>query len=300
MQIAEFFDQTVLGPRRVSPYRVLYHYTTSSAARSILSNQEFWSTAHDCTNDEAELTSANSIIVEVARDCRRQNATGTAAKVLDVFLANYPDSMISQMRTVYLSCFSIARDDENQWQKYGDNGRGVCLGIRVLEEPGPKNANVVSAMLEVDYSEASLRAWLVETFENICAVLARVPPSSSNCEEGLSALYRTAAYASMRAKREDWKSEQEVRLITMSRHKTGIEPRERTSATGKVIHYLPVSVRADGKLIAFEEIIIGANQNSEEEREQLKALLADKGYIVGSAEYPRILTSSIPVLSSKS
>ena len=74
----------------------------------------------------------------------------------------------------------------------------------------------------------------------------------------------------------------------------------RTLATGKVIRYLPVSVRADGKLIALDEIIIGANQNSEETREQLKALLAAKGYEVGSVEYPRITVSSIPGVSPKS
>jgi len=300
MQIAEFFEQTVLSSAgSVSPHRVVFHYTTSSGARNILSSQEFWSTAHDCTNDEAELVSANSIVVEVAQDCRRQNATGAAAKVLDVFLTNYPDSMISQMRTTYLSCFSAARDDESQWEKYGDGGRGICLGIRVLEEPGPRNPVVVSLMLEVDYSEASLRAWLAETFGKICAVLARVQPSLNNCKEGLSALYRIAAYASIRTKREKWKSEREVRLVTLARHQTGVEPRERTSAAGKVIRYLPVSVRADGKLIALDEIIIGANQNTEEAREQLKILLAAKGYAVGSVEYPRIMVSSIPVLASK-
>jgi hypothetical protein len=300
MRIAEFFEQTVLSSSRVSPHRVLYHYTTSSGARNILSSQEFWSTAHDCTNDEAELASANSIVIDVAQACRRKHATGTAARVLDVFLANYPDSMITQMRTVYLTCFSAARDDENQWREYGDNGHGVCLGIRVLEERGPKNADIVSVTLEVDYSETSLRAWLAETFGKICSALARVQPSNNNCEEGLSALYRIAAYASIRAKRAKWNSEQEVRLVTLARHKTGVEPRERTSATGKLIRYLPVSVRADGKLIALDEIIIGANQNIEDTREQLKTLLAAKGYAVGSVEYPRIMVSSIAGFSSKS
>jgi hypothetical protein len=300
LRIAEFFEQSVLSPGRVSPHRVLYHYTSFSGARNILSSQEFWSTAHDGTNDEAELASADSIVVEVAQDRRRQNSTGTAAKVLDAFLENYRDSMIAQMRTVYLSCFSIARDDESQWREYGDNGHGLCLGIRVLEEPPPKNTEVVSVTLEVDYSETSLRAWLADTFGNICSALARVQPSNSNCEEGLSALYRIAAYASIRAKREKWKSEQEVRHVTLSRHKTGVEPRERTSATGKVIRYLPVSVRDDGKLIALDEIIIGANQNTEEAREQLEALLASKGYTVGSVEYPRITVSSIPGVSPQS
>ena len=300
LTIAEFFEQTVVSAGRVSPHKVLYHYTSSSGAQNILSSQEFWSTAHDCTNDEAELASANSIVTDVALRCRRRNPTGTAAKVLDVFLANYPDSIITQMRTVYLSCFSLARDDERQWREYGDKGRGICLGVRVLEEPGPKELDRVSAMFEVDYSEARLRNSLAETFQRICWALARVQPSQNNCEEGLSALYRIAAYASIRAKHENWKSEQEVRLVTIARNETGIEPKERTTATGKVIRYLPVHPRADGKLIALDEIIIGANQNAEEAREQLKTLLAARGYTLGSIEYPRITVSGIPAFSLKS
>ena len=86
------------------------------------------------------------------------------------------------------------KDDESQWLQYGDNGFGVCLGIKVLEERGPMNPETVSVTLEVDYSEISLRTWLAETFKKICSALARVQPSNSNCEAGLSALYRIAAF----------------------------------------------------------------------------------------------------------
>src|SRR5207253_7273560 len=161
----------------------------------------------------------------------------------------------------------------------------------------PKNAHVVSATLDVDYSESSLRHWLTKAFGNICSALARVQPSNHNCEEGLSALYRVAAFASIRAKREKWKNEREVRHVTFTRSATNVEFRERTSITGKVIRYLPVSVRADGKLIALDEIIIGPNQNAEEARVQLETLLAAKGYTVGSAEYPKFTASSVPVFS---
>ena len=47
--------------------------------------------------------------------------------------------------------------------------------------------------------------------------------------------------------------------------------------------------------IALAEIIIGSNQNTEETCEQLKRLLADKGYkVVDSIEYPVITVSAIP------
>jgi hypothetical protein len=300
LQIAEFFEQTVARHKVNSPHRVLYHYTTYSGALNILSSQEFWSTAHDCTNDEAELASAHSIVTEVAQVCRQRYQMGTPAEVLDAFLATYPGSMMAQMRTTYLSCFSLARDDENQWRVYGDGGRGICLGIRVLEEPPPKSRQIISIRTEVEYSESALREWLAAEFEKICLVLARFQPSCNNCEAGVSALHRIAAFASIRAKRENFRSEQEVRHITFSRRKSGVVPKERLSAAGKVVRYLPVSLRADGKLIALDEIIIGANQDAAEAREQLENLLAAKGYTVGSIEYPRITVSSTSAFSSQS
>jgi hypothetical protein len=238
-------------------------------------------------------------VTEVAQACRK-DATRTAAKVLDVFLVNYQHSMIAEMRTIYLSCFSVARDDESQWRAYGDNGRGICLGIRVLEEPSPMSTDIFSATFGVNYSEPSLRDWIADEFGNILLVLARFPPSRVVCEEGLLALYRNAATASITAKREKWKSEQEVRHVTVSRHKAGVEARERKSATRKVVRYLPVSIRADGKLIALDEIIIGANPDFEDARQQLMTLLAAKGYQVGSVEYPRITLSNILGFSPES
>lgn len=287
--IAQFFEHTVLTCFQASPHRILYHYTTLAGALGIIEDQKFWSTAHDCTNDEAELISATPTVIAVAKACR-EHATGAAATVLDIFLANYPNSMISEVGTVYLSCFSVARDDENQWPRYGDNGAGICLGLRVLEEPGPRLADRVSVMLEVDYSETSLRRSLRDAFEQICAALARAEISRNTCKEGLNALYRIAAYAAIKAKHDKWKDEQEVRHATLAPNGRGIVPSQRISA-GKVIRYLPVSVRDGDKLIALDEIIIGANQNTGETRRKFEALLDDKGYVQGSVEYPQITVS---------
>jgi hypothetical protein len=211
--IAAFFEQTILKANQVSPHPILYHYTSLAGAKGILEKQIFRSSAHDCTNDDAELNSANAIVIEVAKACR-QSAKGTAAKVLDIFLENYPDSMFADLRTVYLSCFSIARDDENQWKDYGDKGFGICIGIRVLEEKPVNSADVVSSQFEVEYSEIALRRWMDEWFKTVCSALAGYPPLDNNLEEGLSALYRIAAFASIRTKAEKWQSEASANLVS--------------------------------------------------------------------------------------
>ena len=291
LALEQMFDQVVRDTHNVPAPGVLYHYTTWAGAQGILSSQRFWATAHDCTNDEAELVSADSIIIEVANELRK-NATGAAAKVLDLFLNGYPSLQVTRLITVCLACFSVARDDKEQWERYGDDGRGICLGISLLDEPSPKNPP--AALIKVDYSESSWRDTLRKGFGKLCSIFSRAEDSPQNCELGLSAIYRIAVFASITAKRAEWAAEQEFRHVTLVRENAGIQLRERESA-GKTMRYLPISLRAEGKRIALAEIIIGSNQNAEDTREQLKRLLADKGYkVVDSIEYPVITVSAIP------
>lgn len=179
---------------KVGAPEVLYHYTPWSGAEGILKSRQFWATAHDCTNDEAELRSADEIITEVARDLRTKSK-GAAAVTLDKFLEGYPKLQITQLRTVYLSCFSISRDDQEQWRKYADDGRGVCLGIRVLNEEPPLETDRATKLARVDYSEASWRSTLSAEFKKILPVLERAQLTRRNIELGLLALHRIAAFA---------------------------------------------------------------------------------------------------------
>ena len=289
LAIESMFDEVARAPHAGAPL-VLYHYTTWGGAQGILTSQQFWASAHDCTNDMAELVSADSVIIDVAKELQR-NATGAAAEVLSLFADGYAKLQITRMVSVCMACFSVARDDEAQWRKYGDNGHGVCLGIRVLDEPGPKDPP--SALVQVNYSEASWRSDLTKHFGQVCSLLSRVVASRKNCELGLSALYRTAAFASIAAKRREWAGEREFRHVTLVRQKLQGQLKER-EANGKIIRFLPISVRADGKRIAFSEIIVGSNRNAQETREQLTSLLATKGYKVGDIEYPEIIASAIP------
>ena len=181
--------------------------------------------------------------------------------------------------------FDSARDDAAQWESYGRKGSGVCLGIRILEEPGVVDDKIVSTTLDVVYSESLLRDSLLEPFDVIKKKLSVYSPTPFVCEEGLSALYRLSAYAAIRAKHDKWSAEKEVRLATFARNVSDIEPQVRVAEDGRIIRYIPVSLRADEKLIALEEIIIGPNQDTEETRRDFELLLNAKGYMPGTKEF---------------
>src|SRR5271155_332278 len=116
--LAGFLDGIVTRVGRPpSPHKILYHYTGWEGLKGILSSRAFRSTAHDCTNDEAELKSADEIVMEVAR-VYQGRASGLAADVFNMFLKNYRDTTVAGL-TMYLACFSSVRDNDKMWQMYG-------------------------------------------------------------------------------------------------------------------------------------------------------------------------------------
>lgn len=197
------------------------------------------------------------------------------------------------MKTIYLACFSLHKDDREQWRKYADNGCGLCLGVRILNEPIPTPDDTGSALIQVDYSEESWRNQLTSDFEEICAQLSRARYSKHNMGLGSSALFRIAAFASIRAKQPKWAVEREIRHATLIRDGAIIRPKERIR-DGKTIRYLDdIELRTAGKKLAFAEIIIGPNQNAEEAKVRLGALFEEAGYKQGMLKYPEVTISEI-------
>ena len=289
LALDRMFDRTVNSVFAKGVPKALYHYTNWAGAEGIISTQEFWATAHDCTNDEAELVSANDIIVEVVKSLRA-NATRFTLQILNEFLRSYDTSQVSQVIPLYLTSFSALRDDKEQWKKYADNGRGLCLGVPILNELPPDNPGTASATMKVDYSESAWRDGVQDGMRKICDVLNRALPTLHNQRLALSALYRIAAFTSMSAKQQQWEVEQEYRHVTMVHMGADVKPQER-ERDGKTIRYLPVLVRR-GR-IAFAEIVIGPNRDAQAAEEHLKKVLEAAGYKPGDLEYPAIVPSSL-------
>jgi hypothetical protein len=290
--IEPILDSVVNRSYQHRPVKVLYHYTDWGGARGIISNQHIWETAHDCVNDDHELESAHEVILEVAHKLLRKSG-GAATRSLYHFIQAYERLKISKMKTVYMACFSSARDDEYQWKNYAADGRGLCLGIRVLNEAVPISDIMASALLEVDYSQESWKKYIQTSFKKICASLSRYKPTSQNIQEGTSALFRIAAFTAIRAKKAKWAPEQEFRHVTIIRDGVDFEPQKRTRG-GKEVRFLnSITLRESGKLLAFAEIIIGPNQDTAKATDELTELLKAAGYIPNTLEYPTLAVSEL-------
>jgi hypothetical protein len=289
LSVERLFDQSVTNTFELPVPRILYHYKTWGATSGIITEQKFWATSHECTNDEAELVAADALIMEVASELMK-TTKGAATETLRWFLKGYPDLHVGKLLSVCLVCFSVARDDEEQWKKYAENGRGLCLGLRVLDEEPLKNPG--GAIIEVDYSESSWRTKVTTHFQEICDLLSTSKVSSFNCRLGLNALYRIAAFSAISAKQSKWSGEREFRRATILRDNDQKLLKTMESG-GQLKRYVPVALRTHGKKIALAEIIMGPNQYVAEAREGLEELLSRNGYTPECAEYPQISPSAI-------
>lgn len=266
---------------------VLFHYTNWEGATGILMNRQFWHTDHACTNDPAELTTADQIIIEVAAQLK-QTVNGLAHNMLDLFLISYPQMRISQIAPVFITCFSKASDNPKQWLKYADHGKGVCLGINILTEPILTNDRLGRLLAPVDYSEDSWREKVKTIFKAISTEFSGIATTNNTALElGLNALFRIATYAAVTAKKQKWASEEEWRHIVIPQRDMSINPCERQGPFG-TIRYLPVFMRQNRRPVALAEIIIGSNQNIDQAQARLMKLLKSAGYPHEFANLPEI------------
>lgn len=100
----------------------LYHYTSISALKGIVDNNEFWLCDPLQMNDSQELTNfINEIEAALLQDC--PNSKPDICKLFKNI-----NRKIESERP-YIASFSKNKDDAAQWERYGDFAHGICLVI---------------------------------------------------------------------------------------------------------------------------------------------------------------------------
>lgn len=275
------------------PPATLYHYTDWRAAEGILKAQMFWATAHDCSNDQAELKTADSIVMNVAERLKvalKPECSG----FLQLLLEGLPKTNVATVAAIYLACFSAARDKLSQWDRYGDGGAGVCLALPTLAEPQPVDG-FSRAMVRVRYSEAEVDVAVEASFRRVCATLQEslrqgVPRGNNTAVHPLNALYRISGIAALVAKKPEWSSEEEWRVAAIVKPAVD-KPLRRTRADGQEVRYIELPLRASGRPLILSEIIIGPKQDPAEARDRATKLLLDCGYLADGPGAPMISVS---------
>lgn len=260
------------------PSSPVFHYTSWDGFRGIMQNQSFWLHSIYHMNDEKELDYG----LAIARDeLERRHSVGD--KLVKAFvepqLAKDRVQAIRQGFEFYSMSFG-ERDDDGQWQTYGESRRGIAIGF------GPTlfaNVDPDSARPEDNVYVARVLYGPDETVqlqgEAIDAALSRLKSmrdSVGRSESGLflgsiATLMNVAlVWNSITTKGTQWGHEKELRMLAVNDLENPHLP-IRVRDDGRPYVIIPAPLRKPG---IISEIMIGADAPLGAEKEVEASLRA--------------------------
>lgn len=105
----------------------IYHYCSSGAFLSIISNKKIWLSDINTMNDFGEMHWAYDRFMEAANNVINEIGESFISKVDEIIST-------SQQRVLPMLCsFSTDGDVLSQWRAYSENGKGVAIGFSTKE-----------------------------------------------------------------------------------------------------------------------------------------------------------------------
>ncbi|MBK8772027.1 MAG: DUF2971 domain-containing protein [Rhizobiales bacterium] len=129
------------------PKEIIYHYTSVSAAKSIIESGEIWLSDFEKTNDSTEFKYARDAFVDCIGSITGSNIFAAKILVLNALRS------INRHTKMMIGSFTTESDDLNQWITYGDGGSGCVLGF----DAGFIEQNCGVAMRRVCYGAAAVK-----------------------------------------------------------------------------------------------------------------------------------------------
>ena len=124
--INEQLDREMIDKVRPDLPKSLYHYCSYKALDGILSTGSWWFGSINGTNDMSETDCL--YVKEFIKDKNLiQNLDEESRE--DIILAIKRINDDKELQSRFIVSFSEVKDDEHQWEKYGDNFGGVCIEI---------------------------------------------------------------------------------------------------------------------------------------------------------------------------
>lgn len=106
---------------------VLYHYTSWNTFEKIVKNKTWRFSSINNTNDLSE--DLNLYIKQLLSD--KNIISNINSKTKKELIDLVEQTNYYQVPSYFIACFSKEKDDLGQWRvKYGDYGKGVCIGIK--------------------------------------------------------------------------------------------------------------------------------------------------------------------------
>ena len=233
---------------------ILYHYTDFQALDGILRCAQLRVNNVLRMNDSAEMRHfMRRLCSAIMKRLENDGDFNCAHAVQALF-----EEELKKEYSAFAACFSFHRNDAAQWERYGNQGRGVCIGFQgdLLQ----KMAEGPLSLQTVFYQNDLTGHPMAETFYRY--IKGKTELSSE--EPGIKKLMRDAWICSVSFKHPSFSSEREMRLVVSPFEKDnfGIKPCYHITKE-RIKKYYPLNLNAMCQKIGvsfedlFTEIIIG-------------------------------------------
>lgn len=214
---------------------ILYHYTDFQAVDGILRCAQLRVNNVLRMNDSAEMRHFMSRLC--AAIVERLEGGGDRERA-DQVRGLFREEMKKEY-SAFAACFSFHRDDAAQWERYGNRGRGVCIGFR--REYLQRMAKGALSLQAVFYLDDMAGHPMVEEF---CRLIREGRPLSGEDPEIQAAMCEAWA-CSVSFKHPSFSSEYEMRLVVSPFGKDGLNVEPCYHVTKERIKkYYPLDLKA--------------------------------------------------------
>ena len=222
----------------------IYHYTDFTALQGILVNNEIWLGNVFDMNDSHEMIHFMDLLkTAVISITQRRNE-----------VENLFENQIRRLREfpIYTASLSYKRDDAAQWERYGNNGAGVCIGFNTQKLRKAIQSQVV--LQPVFYVSD------VSQHEHVQLISNYIEDNSNLGEwKSIEGIFENAWACASAYKHPSFSSEEEVRLISIPgtvAGKTGKQPKYRVSSN-RIHEYYPLKPSEKTIRDLITDIVLG-------------------------------------------
>ena len=222
---------------------ILYHYTDFQAVDGILRCAQLRVNNVLRMNDSAEMRHfmkglCSAVVERLEQEGRQEQVEA---------VQNLFQEEMKKEYSAFAACFSFYRDDAAQWERYGNRGRGICIGLR--REHLQRIAKGALSLQTVFYRDDMAGHPMVEVF---CQLIEEGVPLSGE-DPAVRKAMRDAWACSVSFKHPSFSSEYEMRLVVSPFGEEGLDLKPCYHVTKERIKkYYPLDLRG-----MCEEIQVG-------------------------------------------
>lgn len=256
----------------------LFHYTNMQGAASLIENGKFWFTDVRYCNDPNEIDDGlkllNEVHAEIMDEYLKKSPAFTSIMTHLVHLLSIslsfdnldekllarakedlqkcginPDKFSTPKTSIFIACFSERHDDLRQWMPYADDGKGAALYFRNVNEVHHLTPEDDIGILKVCYQpEEKKKQYIRNFYAKALEVFSKIEGNEPFINVLLANLYHSMTYDLIACKSENYKDEQEWRLVLLG-ERQAMDKRVKFRVSNNVVRpYIEVPVSKESVL----------------------------------------------------